>query len=162
MQKRKFDRICLNLKVKFFCDDILCSGILTNFSEKGMLIKTKMSFPFEWRFDIFILLRDNFLKVPVEIVRLSKVDKHYDIMALEVLGHPQEYDEFVSSMKSFYRSFPVNPSESLREKERSCLAYGNKKREGAKRNSYAGKKMSTMEPLHLVSKMLIKGNYKHS
>ncbi len=160
MQKRKFDRINLNLKVKFFCDDILCSGVINNFSEKGMLIRTKMSFPFDGRFDIFILLKDQLLKVPVEIIRLSKADRHYDIMALEVLGHPQEYNAFVSAMKSFYRSSPISLSESFRIKRRLCLAQS--KSHGAKRNSNTGKSMSNMESLPVVSKTVIKGNSQHN
>jgi hypothetical protein len=104
MQKRKFGRIRTKIKVKFFCEKVLCSGTMYNFSENGMLINTKISFPFDWEFDVFMLLKEKLLKVPVKIIRLSKGDKYYDIMAVEVLDPPQEYKDFVRSMKSFRKS----------------------------------------------------------
>jgi hypothetical protein len=51
-----------------------------------MHIKTTISFPFDSRFEVLIPLKEDVLKIPVEVVRLEKTGDTYDGMSVKVLN----------------------------------------------------------------------------
>jgi hypothetical protein len=75
--KRAYERIPTNINARFFYSRTLYTGVVTNLSKNGMFIKTCMCFPFESKFEILLLLKEEVLKVPVEVVRLLST---YDIV----------------------------------------------------------------------------------
>jgi hypothetical protein len=98
MEKRAFERIPLNLHINHICDDLLHTGTITNCSEKGMYISTKVIFPCDPQFEILIPLKKDVLKVFVKITRLEKTGDVYDGMGVELLNPPQNYLDFVNSL----------------------------------------------------------------
>jgi len=65
MQRRTFERVPANIKVKFFCCESHYDGTIMNLSEDGMYISTdEMRFPFDSEINIIIQLNSDILKVP--------------------------------------------------------------------------------------------------
>lgn len=100
MQRRAFERIAADLRANFFCGNTIFRGTVTNLSENGMFVKTKMCFPFDSMFEILIPLKEEVLKVPVKVSRIEKAEDFYDGMGVKVLNPPQNYIEFVRRLKS--------------------------------------------------------------
>jgi hypothetical protein len=98
--KRAFERIPTNINARFFYSRTLYTGIVTNLSKNGMFIKTCMCLPFKSKFEILLLLTEEVLKVPVEVVRLIST---YDIcegMGIKLIEKPQNYLELVDTHKN--------------------------------------------------------------
>ncbi len=100
MSNRAYERVSANIEAKFFYGNSIYSGEITNLSENGIFISTKICFPFESRFEILIPLDGKVVKVPVKVSRIIKTDDFYDGMGLELLEQPRNYVEIVSSLKS--------------------------------------------------------------
>jgi hypothetical protein len=81
MEKRRDKRIPAHIEAKFFFGNTLCSGIVTNVSECGMCIDTKMFLPFDANIELLISL-------------------FYDTMGLEVLNQSREYLKLVENLRS--------------------------------------------------------------
>jgi hypothetical protein len=95
MEKRQSERILTNVGIRFLMNGSTYSGIMKDCSEKGMHIKTTISFPFDSRFEILIHLKEELFKVPVEVVRLEKTGDTYDGMGVEVLNQHRKYLELL-------------------------------------------------------------------
>ncbi len=100
MGKRALQRIPMNLHENHICDDMLHTGTVTNCSEKGMFISTNINFPCDPQFEILNPLKQEVLKVFVKINRLEKTGDVYDGMGVELLNPPQNYLDFVNSLRS--------------------------------------------------------------
>ncbi len=100
MQKRAFDRIPVNLEVLYFCGSMIHNGTITNLSEKGMFISTKMDFPFDSSFELLIPLNNEILNVPVKVKRIVKTDNFYDGIGVELLNPLPNYLRFVNNLRS--------------------------------------------------------------
>ena len=102
MHKRAFERIFVtNIEVKFSCCNENYTGKITNISENGMFIRTECNFPFEPRFEVLIPRKEGGLKVPVKVARMIKTKNFYDGFGVEVLEQPDEYLEFINSLKIY-------------------------------------------------------------
>ena len=97
---RAYERVSANVEAKFFYGNEICTGEIANLSENGIFISTKLCFPFETRFEIFIPIDGEVLKVPVRVGRIVKTGEFYDGMGVELLEQPRNYLEFVISLKS--------------------------------------------------------------
>ncbi len=100
MQRRAFERIPTNLQTTFLSDNTSYTGTVTDLSENGMFINTRVDFPFNSRLEIRIPLKEEILKVPVKVSRIKKTDDFYDGMGVELLNPPPNYLEFVNRLKS--------------------------------------------------------------
>jgi len=100
MQNRAFERISADLQANFFCGNTMYSGTVTNLSENGMFVKTRMCFPFDSNLELLIPLKEEVLKVPIKVSRIEKTEDFYDGMGVEVLSPCQNYSEFVNRLKS--------------------------------------------------------------
>ncbi len=122
MQRRKYHRLHSNFKVRYFCGNTYLSGTVINFSANGMLIQTKIGFPFDWRFDVIIFPEKKLIKVPVRLSRLIRSDKSYDAMAVKVLFPQKDYMEFLESLSPVYKFSntisPNVPGQTSRKKEK--------------------------------------------
>ena len=104
MQRRIYKRTPTRIKVRFCCCKTDNSGTVTNISENGMFIyPEKIFFPFDLRFEIQIPLWDKTIKIPVEVVRISKSFDVYSGIAVKVLNPHQNYSKFVDSLSAFYK-----------------------------------------------------------
>lgn len=101
MQRRAFERIPVNIKVRFDSCNTDYYGTIKNISENGMYISTnKMLFPFDSTVELIIPSEDNFLKVPVKVVRMTKSDDVFDGIGVTLTSDNRNYLEFVKALKA--------------------------------------------------------------
>ena len=101
MQRRYFERIPSDIKIRFSCDNMDYCGTITNLSEKGMFINTHdMCFPFDSKFEVVIDLNGKTMNIPVKVSRLTKTNDSYDGIAVELLNPPQSYLELLKDLRS--------------------------------------------------------------
>lgn len=75
-------------------------GTVVNVSEKGMLIRSqKIGLPLEIRFDLYIPVNEDLLKVPVKVIRMTKTSGYYDSIGVEVLSFCRKYLSYVNGLK---------------------------------------------------------------
>ena len=96
MQKRVYERIPTNIEVSY--GNELYSGTMTNCSENGMFINTRMCYPFDTSFQILIILKDEVLKVPVKVTRIVKTYDFFNGMGVELLNPSRKYLEFIKNL----------------------------------------------------------------
>ncbi len=99
MEKRTHDRLPTNQEIILSSDDLLRFGILTNCSEKGMYIKTMISFPLDTIQEILIPLKEETLRVAVKVVRIAKKGNLYDGLGVKLLNTPDNYLKFLIKLK---------------------------------------------------------------
>ncbi len=99
MEKRAFERIPANIKVRFNCNSTEFSGTIMNLAEKGMFINTEESwFPFDIQFEIPVALEEEILNVPVNLNRII-LSPDSNGIGVELISPPEKYLEFVSNLK---------------------------------------------------------------
>jgi hypothetical protein len=95
MERRTGKRVSLTQEIFISSKNEKRSATLTNCSEEGMYIKTSISYPFDYAYEVFIPEKNSLLKVPVKVIRIDKSGPAYDGMGVELLDLPQKYLEFV-------------------------------------------------------------------
>ncbi len=96
MQRRAFNRVPANIKVKFFCCESQYDGTIMDLSEGGMYISTdEMRFPFDSEIDIIIPMNSDILKVPVKVMRITNSSDFYDGLGVAVIKPSTHYIDFV-------------------------------------------------------------------
>ena len=95
MERRTGKRVYLTQEIFLSSRSDKRSAVLTNCSEGGMYIKTRISYPFDYAYEAYIPVKDSLLKVPVKVVRIDKSGPAYEGMGVELLDLPQKYLEFV-------------------------------------------------------------------
>lgn len=100
MEKRVFERMPTNIEAKFFCGNTMHTGTVTNISENGMFINTRMCLPFDSQFQILLPLKGDVLKVPVRVSRMVKVNDFYEGMGLSLVGGNSGYRDFVTKLRT--------------------------------------------------------------
>ncbi len=99
--RRIFERIPSNLKVRFCCGDTEYHGTATNLSKNGMFINIKeMTFPFASQFEVFVLLKEEILKINARVNRVIKSTGLYGGVGVELINPPRNYLEFVDNLGS--------------------------------------------------------------
>lgn len=99
MQRRAFERIPVEYKVRYFCGDIAYIGTVTDLSENGMFIDTTIDFPFDSNFELLLPLNDEVVKVSAIIKRVVKNRGVYEGMGVELVNPPENYLQFVDELK---------------------------------------------------------------
>ena len=99
MQRRAFERIPVEFKVRYFCGDTPCNGTVTNLSENGMFIDTTIDFPFDSNFEIVLPLHDEVMKISATIKRVVKSKGAYNGMGVELVNPPENYLQLVNELK---------------------------------------------------------------
>ncbi len=99
MEKRSFERIPANIKVRFNCNLTEFSGTIMNLAEKGFFINIEEAwFPFDVQFDIPLALGEEILNVPVNLNRII-LSPDSNGIGVELISPPEKYLEFVSNFK---------------------------------------------------------------
>lgn len=99
MQRRAFERIPVELKVRYFLGDTACNGTVINLSEKGMYIDTEIDFPFDSNFELVLPLKDEVMKMSAVIRRVVRSTDGYEGMGIELLNPPDNYLQFVNELR---------------------------------------------------------------
>ncbi len=104
MDKRAFERLPVNLQSRLFYGNMVYTGIVTNLSENGMFICTKMSFPVDSVLIAVILDDGNTIKVPVKIVRAVRSNNSFSPessgLGVGLLSNSNEYMDLLSKCRA--------------------------------------------------------------
>jgi hypothetical protein len=104
MRQRKYKRIPVSFPLRLTCLRTYVPGTVTNLSENGLFINTELCFPLKSKMDVLIKLKEEILKVPVEIVRVLKSDHKCMGIGVRILNLPKRYVEFISKSYHSYQS----------------------------------------------------------
>jgi hypothetical protein len=99
MQRRAFDRIPVDFKVRYFLGDTACNGTVTNLSENGMYIDTSIDFPFDSNFELVLPMKDKVMKLSAVIRRVVKSEGAYRGIGVELVEPPDNYLQFVNELR---------------------------------------------------------------
>ncbi len=100
MEKRVCERIPVNIEAGFSYNDSFYYGIVTNISEKGMCINTRMRLFFNSSVELLIISKEEGLNVPAKVSCIVMMtDSFSDAMGVEVLNPAKKYLEFVDSLR---------------------------------------------------------------
>lgn len=105
MEKRAYERLFVKLQSRIFYGNMVYSGTVTNISEDGMFINTKISFPVDSMFVIAVLQNGETLKISVKVKRISK-SYNYDTgtedhgIGVMLISPPHDYISFVGRCRS--------------------------------------------------------------
>lgn len=105
MEKRTFQRLPVNLQSRLFYGNMIYTGIVTNLSENGMFISTKVSFPVDSVFIAIILLDTHTISIPIKIrrtVRTAEQLTHTEESGIGVglLNTSKDYLDFVGKTRT--------------------------------------------------------------
>jgi Tfp pilus assembly protein PilZ len=100
MEKRAFQRFPVKLQSRLFYGNMIYTGIVTNLSENGMFISTKVNFPVDSVFIAIILLDANTISVPIKIRRTVRAEQSTGNgesgLGVGLLNTSKAYLDFVS------------------------------------------------------------------
>ncbi len=116
----------VNLQSRLFYGNMVYTGIVTNLSENGMFISTKVSFPVDSFFIAIILLDTHTISIPIKIRRTVRaVDQltgnGNSGLGVGLLNPSKEYLDFVGKTRASlsninddnFLSDQINPSIDL-------------------------------------------------
>ncbi len=87
------------MEVQLDVEGKVCSGTVTNLSERGMYVKTdEKGFAEKSNCSISIPLKDGMLSVAGTLVRLSENNDACEGVGIEVVNPPQKYLDFVENL----------------------------------------------------------------
>ncbi|MEW6601839.1 MAG: PilZ domain-containing protein [Nitrospirota bacterium] len=100
MEKRAFQRLPVNLQSRLFYGNMVYTGNVTNISENGMFISTKMAFPVDSVFIAVILLDSHSITLPIRIRRITRSSENSDLngesgIGVGLINPSKEYLDFV-------------------------------------------------------------------
>lgn len=104
-EKRAYRRIPADLQARVLYGNLIYSGKVTDISENGMFINTKMTFPVNVVFLLVILVNDSVIKVPIKVKRAVRSEKDHSVngsngIGVELVNTPQGYLDYVSDCKA--------------------------------------------------------------
>jgi len=107
MERRTYERLSAKLQAKLFYADTTHTGTVSNLSESGMFICTKINFPIDAMFAIALLQNGQSFKITVQVKRTAKTCGHYpdieeDGIGVVLLNPPRDYLEFVGKCRAFH------------------------------------------------------------
>ena len=104
-EKRAHRRIPADLQARVLYGNLIYSGKVTDISENGMFINTKMNFPVNVVFLLVVMVNDSVIKVPIKVKRTVRFEKDNSGngssgIGVELVNTPQGYLDYVSSCKA--------------------------------------------------------------
>ncbi len=99
MERRSRERLPSNVKARMLYGNIFYTGVVTDLSEKGVFVNTKMNFPLNTVFILVVLVNNKTLKILSRVKRSLRTDydqtSDHSGMGIELLSPPLEYMEFI-------------------------------------------------------------------
>ncbi len=102
-EKRACRRIHANLQARLFYGNLIYTGTVTNLSEKGMFIRTKVQFPVNSVCITLVLVNEQVVKIPVKVKRTAAPESEYSTdcgIGVELVNAPQNYLDYVSASQA--------------------------------------------------------------
>ncbi|NOZ69284.1 MAG: PilZ domain-containing protein [Deferribacteres bacterium] len=102
-ERRACRRIPANLQARLFYGNLIYTGTVTNLSEKGMFISTKVRFPVNSVCIMLVLVNGQVVKIPVKVRRTAAREGAYSPdsgMGVELVNAPQNYLDYVSACQA--------------------------------------------------------------
>lgn len=100
MEKRAFERVPSFIDAKVFYDENSYGVLILNLSQNGIYFVANAYLPSRLNVEVSIPLETTELKVPCEIVRMSKVGTLYSRFGAKLLSPSQEYIKFINGHKA--------------------------------------------------------------
>ncbi|MBI5099458.1 MAG: PilZ domain-containing protein [Nitrospirae bacterium] len=105
MERRTYERLSAKLQAKLFYANTTYTGTVSNLSESGMFICTKINFPIDSMFAIALLQNGQSFKITIQVKRTAKTCSHYpdieeDGIGVVLLDPPHNYLEFVGKCRT--------------------------------------------------------------
>lgn len=104
MEKRAFERLPVNLQARLFYGNIIYTGEVSNISEGGMFIRTRINFPVDSLLLTVLLLVDDTLKIPVKVKRTASSnnnpDKHIEGIGVEVFEPQEDFLDYIGKCRA--------------------------------------------------------------
>ena len=100
MKRRVVERVPASINVRLLNSETESSGTVKNLSEKGMFISTELGFPLAPQLKILFFLEKDVLHLPGNVRSLNKSGEIYNGIGVELINPPQDYIEFVSSLRT--------------------------------------------------------------
>ncbi|RJQ48245.1 MAG: PilZ domain-containing protein [Nitrospiraceae bacterium] len=104
MERRAYERLSAQLQARMFYGNIVYTGTVTNLSESGMFVTTRMNFPVDSMFIIVVFQNGQTFKIPVKVSRISKANHHAGAedtgIGVTLLNPPRDYLDFVGKCKA--------------------------------------------------------------
>lgn len=104
MVKRTVKRIPAKLHARLHWENNVYPGIITNISDRGMNIRSKMAPPFDAVMEVVIDVEDGHYKFPGNVrwtgLPTLNCDKDENCMGIELLDCPSDYQEFLERLES--------------------------------------------------------------
>ncbi len=99
MERRVFERIPVNIYVRFYHSRLSYTGIVSNLSKNGLCIETKTHFPLKSELEIFVFARGESLKIPVSVTVNRFIEDSHLVYGLgnELIEQPPNYKKIVDS-----------------------------------------------------------------
>lgn len=97
-ERRAYERFHTSLDTRLFYGKLIYAGRITNLSQKGMFIDTKVKFPVNSKFMIVVLLEGQTVKIPIKVTRTLKTDVNdgpESGIGVELLDTPGLYLDFI-------------------------------------------------------------------
>jgi hypothetical protein len=103
MNKRSSERVQVKLSARFVYNDVVCPGVVTNLSENGIFISTRVKPPLGTVVEIDMSLDNKIMVAPFQVKRRVKTRNftHYDErngIGCELMSTPGSYQEYVRSL----------------------------------------------------------------
>ena len=102
-QRRTFERMNVDMNIKFFCEQSLYTANMTDCTKNGIGINTFCNcLPCSYKVDLLVPLNKEILRLKGKISRIKKInDIHYNI-GIEIVKPPQKYLGFCDSLSNIH------------------------------------------------------------
>lgn len=104
-EKRAHKRIPSDLQARLLYGNLIYTGKITNLSEGGMFVSTRVNFPVNSVVLLVMLVNDCVMKVPIKVKRTVKTHNNSSEnidpgLGVELVKAPKNYLDYVSSCKA--------------------------------------------------------------
>ena len=105
MEKRSFERLPVNLEARLFYGNLIYTGVVTNISENGLFIRTKMSFPVDSVLMTVLMMNGSTVDLPIKVRRIAQLKNDDPClissgMGVGLLNPSQQYLDYVANCRA--------------------------------------------------------------
>ena len=102
--RRAYERFPAKIDARLFFGNLIYTGKITDLSQSGMFVSTRVGFPVNSEFLMVVLVNDRTIKIPVKVRRKVKNENGYSSgnngIGVELVDSPQQYMDFIDNYKS--------------------------------------------------------------
>ncbi len=102
--RRAYERFPAKINARLFFGNLIYTGKITDLSQSGMFVSTRVGFPVNSEFLMVVLVDDRTIKIPVKVRRKVKNENGNSSanngIGVELVESPQQYMDFIDNYKS--------------------------------------------------------------